>query len=274
MKDEEFREKYGPWALIAGASHGVGTEFARQVAARGVNCILLARRESALKEVQAELESAYGVQTHIIIQDLSVPDAAAGIAGQVGGRDIGLYIYNAGAPSAAKPYLRGSLDEWTGLLRQNCQTVMEFCYLFGPKLIERGRGGMLLVGSQAALGGNKQYAMYTATKGFMANFGESLWAEWSAAGVDVLNLLIQVVDSPTLRKQMKASGIANWDAEDIGVPKPADVAAIGLRELPHGPTFVHPQDEQAAPGETPLGQRRREELEERVRITAPFIGDD
>lgn len=271
---DDFLHRYGPWAMIAGASHGVGAEFARQVAAQGLNCILLARREQPLKELQQELTSSFGVKTLVIAQDLSEADAVERIVAAVGDRDVGLHIYNAGAPAYAANFLDAPMDVWRQLLQLNCATLMEYCYTFGPKLLDRGRGGLLLVGSQAALGGNRKYAMYTGTKGFMANFGETLWTEWSSHGVDVLNLLIQVVDSPTLRKQMKESNIEGWDAEDIGVPRPVDVARTGLDQLSHGPTFVHPQDENPAPGETPLGIRRKQDLEERVRITAPFIGDD
>lgn len=267
-------EKYGPWALIAGASHGVGTEFARQAAAQGINCVLLSRRESALKELQTELEKDHGIQTRVIAVDLSREGAVGIIEEGVKDLDLGLVIYNAGAPPYASEFLKAPLDAWQDLIRLNVTTVTELCYKLGQKLVDRGRGGLLLVGSQAGLGGNKKYSMYTGTKGFMVNFGESLWIEWKDKGVDVLNLLISVVDSPTLRAQMKKSNIPGWDAPDIGVPKPVDIAHIGLRELAHGPTFIHPEDEVTPAGETTPGVVRRESMLERWAITAPFVGED
>ncbi|HLS97465.1 MAG TPA: SDR family NAD(P)-dependent oxidoreductase [Porticoccaceae bacterium] len=271
---DNFSEKYGPWALIAGASHGVGMEFARQVAAEGINCVLLSRREATLKAFQAELERDHGIETRVIAADLSKDGAVDTIEAGVRDLDLGLIIYNAGAPPYASEFLKAPLEPWEDLVRLNVTTVTQLCHRLGGRLVERGRGGLLLVGSQAGLGGNKKYAMYTGTKAFMLNFGESLWIEWKDRGVDVLNLLISVVDSPTLRAQMKKSNIAGWDAEDIGVPKPVDMARIGLRELPHGPTFIHPEDEATPAGEVTAGARRRDAMLERWAITAPFVGDD
>ena len=269
-----LKEKYGPWALIVGASHGVGAEFARQVAAQGINCVLLARRESALQTLQAELEREYSVETRIITVDLSKDTAVATINKGVNDLDIGLLIYNAGSPPYASEFLKAPVSDWQGLVRLNVSTVMELCHQFGQQFVQRGKGGLLLVGSQAGLGGNKKYSMYTGTKGFMLNFGESLWIEWKDKGVDVLNFLISVVDSPTLRTQMKASNIPGWDQDDIGVPKPEDVARIGLRELANGPTFFHPQDENAVAGEQSEGGQRREAMVERWAQTAPYVGED
>jgi short-subunit dehydrogenase len=270
----DFKAKYGPWALIAGASHGVGSEFARQVAAQGINCVLLSRRESALQELRQELEQTHHIETRVITADLSTDGAIATIVEGVSDLDLGLIIYNAGAPPYASEFLKAPLDAWEGLVRLNVTSPMELSHILGQKLVDRGRGGLLLVGSQAGLGGNKKYSMYTGTKGFMLNFGESLWIEWQDKGVDVLNLLISVVDSPTLRAQMKKSNIAGWDAEDIGVPKPADLASIGLRELANGPTFIHPQDESSEAGSVSEGAQRRDAMLERWAITAPFVGDD
>lgn len=270
----EMKTKYGPWALIVGASHGVGTEFARQVAAQGLNCVLLARREAPLKELAVELQSDYGVDTRILTVDLTADNAVATITEGVKDLSLGLIIYNAGAPPYASEFLKAPMEEWTKLIRLNVLTVTELCYSLGQIMVDRGRGGLLLVGSQAGLGGNKKYSLYTGTKGFMLNFGESLWIEWKDKGVDVLNLLISVVDSPTLRAQMKASNIPGWDAEDIGVPKPADLARIGLRELANGPTYVHPDDEQTPAGEASHGETRRTAMLDRWAITAPFVGED
>lgn len=269
-----MKDKYGPWAVIAGASHGVGEELARQIAALGINCVLLARRESVLKELQVEIENNYGIETRVLPIDLATEDAPEKIIDALDDLEVNLLVYNAGSPPYASEFLNAPLEDWMNVVKLNVTTVVELCYKFAPKMIERGHGGLLLVGSQAALGGNKKYAMYTGTKGFMLNFGESLWIECASKGVDVLNLLIQTADTPSLRKQMKLSNIPGWDQEDIGVPKSADLARIGLRELGNGPTFVHPQDEETGPGQLTMGAERREAMVERWRLTAPFVGDD
>jgi short-subunit dehydrogenase len=266
-----MKEKYGPWALILGASYGVGADFARQVAACGIHCILLARREPALHELRDELERDHAISTRILAADLATEHAAARIADAVADLEVNLVIYNAGAPPYASEFLDAPLKDWKSLLQLNITTPMELCHLLGPRMIERGHGGLMLVGSQASLGGNKQFSIYTGSKGFMLNLGESLWMEWSDKGVDVLNLLISMVDGPTLRAQMKAAGVAGWDAEDIGVAQPADVARAGLRELGNGPTFLHPQDELTPPAGESEGDRRRAAMLERWAVTAPFV---
>lgn len=271
--DKHFQNTYGPWAIVVGASHGVGSEFARQLAAKGLNCVLLARRQEALQALQAELQQL-GVETRIIIQDLTAADATASILKQISDLDIGLVVYNAGAPPYASQFLKAPFADWQKLLQLNVFTVTDLCYQIGPKLLARGKGGLLLVGSQAGLGGNKKYSIYTGSKGFMLNFGESLWIEWKDQGIDVLNLLISIVDSPTLRTQMKEANVPGWDQADIGVPSPEEVARVGLRELANGPTFLHPQDEQDSNGERSEGEQRRDAMAERWAITAPFVGDD
>ncbi len=270
--DQQFKDKYGPWALIVGASHGTGAACAHQLAAKGLNCVLIARNASAMTELAAQLASQYGVESKIIATDLSSPGGPAEVCQQLDGLDIGLLVYNAGAPAYASTFLNAPLQDWQNLLALGASSLMEISHHVGQKLVERGRGGILLMGSHAALGGNKKYAMYTATKGFMLNFGESLWMELQDKNVDVLNFLIMVVDTPTLRKQMQTSNIDGWDQPTIPGVYPAEtVVSIALRELPNGPTFVHPADEEEQAG---LGARRREELVERWAHTAPYVGED
>jgi short-subunit dehydrogenase len=271
VDNNALREKYGPWAIILGASYGVGADFARQVAACGVNCILVARRAPALKELQDELESDYAINTRMLEADLSLPNAAQNIVDAIADLEVNLLIYNAGAPPYASEFLDAPVQDWKALLQLNITTPMELCHLLGPPMIERGHGGLMLVGSQAALGGNKKFSIYTGSKGFMLNLGESLWMEWADKGVDVLNLLISMVDGPTLRSQMKAANVAGWDQPEIGVPQPADVARVGLQQLANGPTFFLPQDEQAETADVSEGALRRTAALERWAVTAPFV---
>ncbi len=270
--DQAFLEKYGPWALIVGASHGTGAACAHQLAARGLNCVLVARNATALGTLAEELSTQHGVSSKVIAADLSLDNSVASICSELDGIDIGLMVYNAGAPAYASTFLKAPLKTWQDLLALGASSLMEISHYVGQKLLARGRGGILLMGSHAALGGNKKYAMYTASKGFMLNFGESLWMELRDKNIDVLNFLIMVVDTPTLRKQMAESKIDGWDQDTIpGVYKPEDVVTVALRELPNGPTFIHPADEEDKAG---LGAARRTDLIERWAHTAPYVGED
>lgn len=271
MRDHQtpFNRQYGPWALIAGASHGVGAAFARALARQGLNCVLVARREPALQTLRQELVDTYAVEVLVIAADLSQAGVAERIQAHIAEREIGLLIYNAGGDPYLTRFLASSIEDWSSLLRLNSQTVMESCHLFGQPMLERQRGGVILVGSQAALGGIRKLAMYCATKAFMLNLGEALWAEWKDRGVDVLNLLIGTVDTPTMRDAMVRLGVP--DALTMSLPSAEDIVADALRQLPYGPTFIHPEDTRdGAQG----GQARRTHVLEKTAEAAVFIGTD
>lgn len=268
--DFEFINKYGPWALIAGASHGVGAAFAYQAAARGLNCILVARRQAALESLKSELQSRYGIEVLVLCQDLSTVDAAVRLEDGVERRQVGLMIYNAGGDPFISQFLNTSVDNWNRLLRMNTQTVMELSHAFGGKMVTRGRGGLILVGSHAALCGVRKLGMYSATKAFCLNFGESLWSEWKAHNVDVLNVLISTVDTPTIRDTMERLGIP--EARTMTLPQANDIAETAFQKLAKGPTLVHPDD--LAADHNSLGSQRRAQVQAKSEEAASFIGDD
>ncbi|KJS08499.1 MAG: hypothetical protein VR73_05370 [Gammaproteobacteria bacterium BRH_c0] len=272
IDSNEFRTKYGPWALIVGASHGLGEAFPRQLAALGMNCILVARSAEKLQALQGQLESEFGIEVLSLTQDLSLPGATERMVEAVGSREIGLLVYNAGSPPYAKHFLKGDMADWSGLVVKNAQTLMETCFHFGGEMVERGRGGVVLVGSHAAFGGTKKLSVYTATKAFGANLGESLWAEWSDKGVDVINLLIANTDTPTLRAHMAEHGLEV--TPEMNIPIPEHIVRVGLAQLPNGPSFVFPDDEHPQEGKPTRGQHRRDYVIESTRITATFVGDD
>ncbi len=268
----DFSAQYGPWALIVGASHGTGAECARQLAAQGLNCVLVARNSAALQALKNELESSFSVEARAISADLSTNDGVNKTLATLEGIDLGLLVYNAGAPAYPSTFINAPLQTWTDLINLGANSLMSITHAAAKQLSNRGRGGILFIGSQAALGGNKKFAMYTATKAFMLNLGESLWMELKDSGVDVLNFLIQVVDTPTLRKEMQRAGIEGSDAETIpGVYPAKTIIELALRELPNGPTFVHPQDEENNAG---IGIQRKRDIEERWEHTAPYVGED
>ena len=271
VPDNAFQHRYGPWAVIAGASHGVGAAFAHQLAERGLHCVLVARRGEVMAQLKSELEDRYAVEVLVVTQDLSHPDACERLLATVGERQVGLFIYNAGGDPYITRFLDTSVEDWGALLRLNCLTVMQCSHAFGAAMLERGQGGLLLVGSQAALGGIRKLAMYTATKGFALNLGESLWAEWKDRGVDVLNLLIGTVDTPTMRDAMVKLKIP--DALTMTLPKAQDLALLALEELGNGPTLIHPEDTLVQVATAP-GPARRAHVLSKSAEAAVFIGND
>ena len=228
----EFGERYGPWALITGASEGTGSAFALRLADEGISSILVARREGPLEETAEKLR-ARGVACITVTADLSAPEAAERIIAAVGDREVGLYIANAGADTNGAMFLDGDIANWDQLVQLNIGTTMRLAHHFGRSLRARGGGGIILVGSGACYGGLSGIAVYSAAKGFLLNFGEALWAELRGHGVHVLNLILGRTDTPAHRKLMERNG----QPIPTGMASPEEVAEIGLAQLPHGPDY-------------------------------------
>ncbi|HMD24786.1 MAG TPA: SDR family NAD(P)-dependent oxidoreductase [Streptosporangiaceae bacterium] len=230
-----LRERYGPWAVIAGASEGMGADYARMLAAQGVNCVLVSRRQAVLDELAQGLEGAYGIQTRAIGLDLSEPDAARRLFRLTADLEVGLYISNAGADPRGSRFLDSPIDDWLTLLQRNTVTVMGACHHFAAAMKQRGRGGILIMASGAGLGGGSRIAVYAATKAFEISFAESLWSELGPHGVDVTCLVAPGTDTPALRRLLERSG-----RKPEGLYASEEVARTGLRELGRGPTYIFP----------------------------------
>jgi uncharacterized protein len=239
---ENFVSSYGPWAVVAGASDGTGEAFAEELARRGVNVVLVARREGLLEDLANRLE----VETRVVSLDLSKENAGAALAASTADLDIGLLIYNAGADPRTLPLLDQSLDDLQSLVRRNCNTVLDCAYLFGGQMVARHRGGMILVSSVAGWAGSSHIAAYCATKAFDTMLAESLWAEWKDDGVNVLGLVLGATDTPSLHRLMDEHGGSFGELAD-----PADVAVLGLDHLGDGPTWNTSMPDPTGP--SPLG---------------------
>ncbi len=265
-----LNERYGSWALIAGASEGTGSAFARQVAAAGINCILLARREAPLQALAQELSVTHGIEAVAASVDLSAGDALEQIRKVVGEREVGLFISNAGADSTNTRFLDSPLETWVAQVNRNVMNVVRCCHHFGGQMRERKRGGIILVGSGACYGGSSFMAVYSATKAFDLNFGEGLWAELQPHGVDVLNLILGQTDTPAFRETLAKTG----QPVPPNLAQPADVARTGLERLPHGP--VHNwglADEEA--GYLPMSAAaRRGRILAIDQVTKAIFGED
>jgi short-subunit dehydrogenase len=227
----DFQERYGPWAIVAGASEGTGAAYTRQLAALGLNLILVARRAGPLDAIAEEVRASYGVECVTAAIDLSRADAVDAIISAVGSREVGLYISNAGADPNGSQFLDKPIDTWIDLVTRNLLNSIRCCHHFGGLMRERGHGGLILVGSAACYGSGPNLAIYSGVKAFDLCFSEGLWSELKPHGVDVLNLVMSTTDTPALRELLARNSLS--------VPPEAasadDVAALGLERLPHGP---------------------------------------
>ncbi len=228
-----FKERYGHWAVIAGASEGTGAAFARAIAAQGVNCILVARSTEKLNALADELRQASGIDCMTLSADLAAPDAAGQIIAAAGTREVGLLIANAGADTNGANFLDAGIERWTELLNLNAVTTMKLCHHFGQQMCARKRGGIILIGTGASYGGMRSLAIYAGAKAFLLCFGESLWSELRAYDVHILNLMLGRTDTPAFRRALESKGLPI----PAQLAKPEDVAAKGLEQLPHGPVY-------------------------------------
>jgi len=182
-----FRERYGRWAVVTGASSGIGAEFARQLAAAGLSLVLVARRRDRLEELAADLAAAHGVEARVSEHDLAAPGAVAALAAEVAELDVGLLVNNAGFGMKGG-FFELDASEQRRMVELNCQVPVALTHALGAPMAARGRGGIVIVASTAAFQGLPWSSLYGATKGFDLLLGEGLWGELTPMGVDVLTL--------------------------------------------------------------------------------------
>jgi uncharacterized protein len=237
-EEPTFAAKYGPWALVAGASDGVGAAFAEGLAERGVNVVLVARRETVLDEVAAGIAARTGAQTRTLAVDLAEKAATARIIAATEDLQVGFLAYCAGADPNFQPFLENPVGAAEAMVVRNCLVPVQLCHHFAPAMVERGRGGIVIFGSGAGLAGGPNMVAYGATKAFDMVFAEALWAELHGKGVDVLGLILGKTNTPALRQLEHSRGLLNSPNE---APSDADsveaVIAEAFDNLTNGPTW-------------------------------------
>jgi uncharacterized protein len=235
-----FADQYGPWAVIAGASDGVGAAYAREMAERGVNVVLLARRRELLDEVAQSIRDDFDVQTRVLAVDLAGADAAAKVIDLTSDLEVGMLMYCAGADPRYEPFLDNSAEFAVSLVQRNCVVPLELCHHYAEPMVRRGQGGIVIVCSAAGLVGMLHMVAYGATKAFDIVMAEGLWAELHDKGIDVLGLVIGATDTPAFRRLLVKRG--QLSSADDGQPLPGvvtakDTAAEAVENLKNGPTW-------------------------------------
>src|SRR5258707_10712272 len=149
MKASLDKGRFGPWALVTGASSGIGKEFARQIAASGINVVLVARRDALLAELGRAISEEFDVQYRALAMDLSQEGFIAGLADATDDIDIGLVVSNAGTPNPGE-FLKLDRQVLQAALRLNTMGHLDIAHHFGAKLAERRRGGLIPQGTLGA----------------------------------------------------------------------------------------------------------------------------
>jgi short-subunit dehydrogenase len=230
---KEFRHRYGPWAVIAGASEGIGAAFARALATRGLNLVLVARRAQPLVALASELEARHKVSVQPLSLDLGEPESVAELLNVTSDREVGLLVWNA-ALSVMGPFLDQPLDAHLAELEINIRSPLRTIHALGSRMVARRRGGIILLSSLSGMQGTALIANYAATKAWNRVLAEGLWWELGKNGVDVLACVAGATDTPGYRSSAPAPGSDGT----VPVQSPDAVAAQALAALGKRPSII------------------------------------
>ncbi len=228
---QDFRERYGPTAIVTGASSGIGRAFAEELAGRGINLVLVARRIDRLEVLAERLEDKNRISVMPLEVDLADSTAAARILDATASIDVGLLVSNAGFGTKG-PFEKDDPAVMAEMLAVNCHATMMLAHGFVPRLKTRGKGGIVLTSSVEGLIGCPYSAVYSATKAFVNALGEALWGELTPEGIDILTLCPGATESEAAAKQ----GID--PATMTNQQSPEEVARLTLENLRNGPTYI------------------------------------
>jgi uncharacterized protein len=227
----DLLERYGPAALVTGASSGIGSSFATVLAAQGFDLVLVARRRDRLDAAATALHDQHGVEVTVLEIDLAEPTAAQQVLDATSALDVGLVVSNAGF-SIQGAYETGDAATMADLLAVNCAAPMLLTHGFVPRLKARGRGGIVLTSSVEGLMGSPFSAAYSASKAFVNGLGEALWGELTPEGIDVLSLCPGATDTENARRH----GVD--PATNANVMSADDVARLALANIRNGPVYI------------------------------------
>ena len=225
----DFRTRYGNWAVVAGASEGLGAAFATELAMRGMHLLLIARRAGVLQPVADGLRRKHGIEVRVLALDLAGVDLAEALSDATADLDLGVAIYNAAFVPVAR-FLELEDDALDQLVHVNVHGPLTFLRTLLPVMRERGRGAVVLMSSLAGMQGSPRIAAYASSKAFNTVLGESLWYELREDGIDVLVSCAGAITTPRYLK--------STDRIPPGTMTPDAVARETLDALGKGPRVV------------------------------------
>jgi short-subunit dehydrogenase len=218
----EFAGRYGPWGLVLGASEGLGAAYAHELARRGLNVVVAARRAEPLAGVATALRDEHGVDARSVAVDLGAPDLVARLCRATDGLDVGLVIHNGTADFIGR-FVEEGYDDAQHQVAVNVLSVLAVCDHYGGPMVARGRGGVILMSSGAGVAGTAGLAVYSATKSFQLTLAQALHEEWRADGVDVVGVVGPAIDTPNFRR--------SFDHDPDSLPHPPLAPEIVAREV-------------------------------------------
>ena len=225
----DFPTRYGNWAVVAGASEGLGAAFATELARRGMHLLLIARRGDALQTVADRLSEDHGVEVRILVLDLASPALAGSLSDTTAELEVGVIVYNAAFVPVAS-FLELEDDALEQLMGANVQGPVTVLRALLPSMRERRRGAVVLMSSLAGMQGSPRLAAYAASKAFNTVLAESLWHELREDGIDVVVSCPGAISTPRYLK--------STDRIAPGTMSPDAVARETLDAIGKGPRVV------------------------------------
>ena len=225
----QFSNRYGSWAVVAGASEGLGVAFARCLAAREMNLLLIARRADLLEKVSEEIRQQYQVKIRCLVQDLGDAQLAGMLREATEGLEVGVLVYNAAyVPTGS--FLDTDPESLQQLVRVNVQGPVTAVRTLAPGMCQRKKGAIVLMSSLAGMQGVPRIAAYAATKAFGTILAEGLWYELREHNVEVTVSCAGAMPTPGY--------LRNFKQDAPGMMNPSTVAEMTLKALGRGPRFI------------------------------------
>ncbi len=224
-----FTERYGTWALIAGASEGLGAAYAKALAERGMNLLLVARRRAPLNQLAEHLRGTFGVEVRCCEGDLADPAFLETLHATCSGLEISLIVCNA-AQAPIGEFASRDVDELMRVVDVNVRAPVALLRAFLPDMTARGRGAVVIMTSLTGNQGTPRIAAYAASKAFARVLAESLWFELKDHGIDVVACCAGAVRTPGYAMAAGKDAPGTLDAEKV--------VERALRALGHGPVVI------------------------------------
>jgi uncharacterized protein len=194
QEQQRLKESYGDWALITGASSGIGMALSELIASCNINVILCSRSEDKLYTQASLLKKKYGIAVKVIALDLSEAESIDQLIQQTQGLTVSLLVASAGFGTSGK-FLQSSIHEEVNMLRLNCEAVLRIIHYFLQQMVHRKKGGIILLSSIVAFQGVPYATHYAATKAYVQSLAEGIQQEVKGLGVDVLAAIPGPVES-------------------------------------------------------------------------------
>ncbi|MFM7734744.1 MAG: SDR family NAD(P)-dependent oxidoreductase [Alphaproteobacteria bacterium] len=265
----DFRSRYGRVALVAGSAVGLGAEWSRQLAAKGLDLVLVDRDEAPLLATCEAIRREHGVTATPVVLDLGRADLVAALSSVLDGREVGLLVYNAALGTVA-PFLDMDPDHMDRMLAVNARAPMQLARALAPAMVARGRGGIVLLSSMSGSVGSAQLAVYAATKAFDLVLADALWAELHGHGIDVL----VVQPGSTRTPGWLTSQCPGDPASGPMVMEPAEVVREALDALGGEATHLVPGELNRMGAQAILSLPRRQAIEMMSEITSKLVRND